>query len=144
MSEPTINDMMSAYAKDAVDFASNNFGVALDYSQESIKEVELVAERLYQSRPKGFVGKLFKRGPSDEEVQTVCKMLGGYIGEVLRKSKQGEWEINQEFSAIGIQRGDSWIFLPAKVHKRLTNGSEDNLWSYFRVLSDESWNENAS
>lgn len=137
MSEPTINDMMSAYAEDAVDFASSNFGVSLDYSQESIKEVELIAERLCQSRPKGFIGRLFKQGPSDEEINTVCKMLGGYVGEVFRRYKGGEWAINQEFSAIGIHQNDTWIFPPAKVHKRLTNGSEDNLWSYFRVLSDE-------
>ena len=139
MSSLTINDMMSAYAEDAVDFARQRFRVSLDYSHASVEQVESIADQLFQSRPKGVVGKLFKKAPSEEELQTVCKMLGGYIGEVLRRTKGGEWAINQEFSAIGIQRDESWVFPPAKVHKRLTNGSEDNLWSYFRVLLDEPW-----
>jgi hypothetical protein len=139
MSSPTINDVMSAYAEDAVDFARLRFHVTLDYSLSSVEQVESIAEQLYQSRPKGIIGKLFKKAPSEEELQTVYKMLGGYIGEVLRRNKGGEWAINQEFSAIGIQCGELWVFPPAKVHKRLANGSEDNLWSYFRVVIDEPW-----
>ena len=129
--------MMSAYAADAVDFARQRFSVSLDYSHASVEQVESIAEKLFQAQPKGFIGKLFKKAPSEQELQTVCKMLGGYIGEVLRRSKGGEWALNQEFSAIGIQSGESWLFPPAKVHKRLTNGSEDNLWSYFRMVLEE-------
>lgn len=131
--------MMSAYAEDAVDFARQKFDASLDYSQASVEHVESIANQLFQARPKGIFGRLFKKGPSEEEIQIVCKMLGGYIGEVLRRSKGGEWAINQEFSAIGIQCGELWVFPPAKVHKRLTNGSEDNLWSYFRVVLEEPW-----
>jgi hypothetical protein len=38
---PTINDVMEAYAADAVDHAQTVFGVRLDYTAESIREVEL-------------------------------------------------------------------------------------------------------
>lgn len=137
MTTPPINDMMSAYAEDAVDFARQRFDIRLDYSHASVEYVEAIAAKLFQERPKGFVGKLFRKGPSDEEVQTVCKMLGGYMGEVLRRSKGGEWAINQEFSAIGLKNGETWLFPPAKVYKRLTNGAEDNLWSYFRVVLEQ-------
>jgi len=139
MTPPTINDMMSAYAEDAVDFARQRFGISLDYSHASVEQVESIAAKLFQSQPKGFVGKLFHKGPSEEEIQTICKMLGGYIGEVLRRTKGAEWAINQEFSAIGLQNGETWLFPPAKIHKRLANGAEDNLWSYFRVVLDQPW-----
>jgi hypothetical protein len=129
--------MMVAYAEDAVAFARQNFGISLDYSNESIRQIEVITEKLVQARPKGIVGKLFRRAPSEEEVQKVCKMLGGYIGEVYRRAKGGEWALNQEHQALGLRRADSWVFPPAKVHKRLSNGAEDNLWSYFNVLLEE-------
>ena len=101
-----------------------------------------MAEMLIQARPKGIVAKLFRRAPSEAEVQKVCKMLGGYIGEVFRRARGGEWALDQEYQALGLHRGDRWVFPPAKVHKRLTNGAEDNLWSYFNVLLEEPWERN--
>jgi hypothetical protein len=138
MTTPTINDMMAAYAEDALDFARNNFSISLDYTNESVRQIEAMAEKLVQARPKNFVSKLFRKGPSDEEIQTVCKMLGGYIGEVYRRAKGGSWGVNEEFQALGVKQGENWIFPPAKVHKRLINGAEDNLWFYFSVLLAES------
>lgn len=139
MTTPTINDMMAAYAEDAVDFARTKFGIPLDYANASIEQVEFIAEKLVRARPTGFIGKLLRKAPSEEEIQTVCKMLGGYIGEVYRRTKGGNWGINQEFQAFGVNQGENWIFPPAKVHKRLTNGAEDNLWSYFNMLIEEPW-----
>lgn len=127
MSTPPPNEIMMAYAEDAVDFAFSKFGVSLDYANDSIRDVESIAEKLFQTRPKGFLGKLLRRGPSDDEVQMVCKMLGGYIGEIYRRSKGGDWAINDELQALGINHGESWVFPPSKVYKRLTNGTEDNL-----------------
>lgn len=141
MTAPTINDMMAVYAEDAVEFARKNFGVSLDYSNDSVRQVETMAETLVQARPKNFVSKLFRKSPSEEEVQTVCKMLGGYIGEVYRRAKGGDWGINEQFQALGVHQGENWIFPPAKVHKRLTNGAEDNLWSYFSVLLTQPWEQ---
>ncbi len=139
MASPGINEMMAAYAEDAADFAKGKFGVDLDFSCESVEKVEEIASQLYQARPRGFLIKLFRSGPSDEEIEQVCKMLGGYIGEVYRRIKGGDWAVHPDFNALGVQRGEAWIFPPAKVHKRLSNGAEDNLWSYFRVVLDESW-----
>ncbi len=134
MAESTINGTMSALAHDAVEFARRNFGVALDFSNASVERVEIIAEELYQSIPHGVLNRLFHLSPSEGEMQNICNMLGAYIGEVFRRSKGGEWATNQEFSAVGIQHGASWLFPQAKVHDRLTNGSEDDLWAYFRRL----------
>lgn len=143
MAEPTINELMSTYAEEAVQFAESTFGVVLDYSTGSVEQVEIIAEQLYDSRPKGFWNRLFKRGPSEDEVQTVCKMLGGYIGEVFRRAKGGEWAMHEELSAVGLKRNDSWIFPPDKVHKRLTVGADENLWVYFRIVLAEPWGKKA-
>lgn len=68
MSQPTINDMMVAYAEDAVDFARRNFAVDLDYSNQSIERIENIAARLYDTKPKGLLGRLFRKGPSDDQI----------------------------------------------------------------------------
>ena len=134
MAEPTINDTMSALAQEAVEFSNRNFGVVLDFSNASIERVESIAEELYQSIPSGILNRLFHLSPSEGEIQNICNIFGAYIGEVFRRSKGGDWANNQEFSAVGIQHGASWLFPQGKVHDRLRNGSEDNLWTYFCAL----------
>ena len=98
--------MMIAYAEDAVDFARNNFGVTLDYSVSSVKHVEEMANKLYESTPRGIF-RFFKKAPKPTKVDSVCKMLGGYVGEVYRREKGGQWDINEVHNAIGVRLGES-------------------------------------
>ena len=138
---PTANDMMSAYALDAVDYCNQAFGVPLDYSEESIKSVEEVLVQLYASLPKSFVSRLLKRGPSQKQIDSICKMLGGYVGEVMRRQWGGSWKLasNVAPGAVVVTLelpGGTDVWPQSKVAKRLSNGSEDNVWSYFRVLKD--------
>ncbi|MCK9608313.1 MAG: hypothetical protein M0R33_17855 [Methylomonas sp.] len=136
MTEPSPNDIMTAYAANAVNFAQSNFGVSLDFTVESMEQVEALANRLFHTRPKGFVAKLFRKQPSDNDVQDVCKMLGSYIGEVYRQNKGGEWQINHDLQAIGLLDGETWIFPLAKVLKRITNGKKDDLKAYFAEIAE--------
>ena len=134
MTEPSPNEIMAAYAANAVNFAHNHFGISLDYTVESIEQVEALANRLFHTRPKGFIAKLFRKEPSENDVQNVCKMLGSYLGEVYRQSKGGEWQINQEHQAIGLLVGETWIFPLAKVLKRITHGKKEDLTEYFAEI----------
>jgi hypothetical protein len=143
MNTPSINDVMAAYAEDAVDYARSVFGIALDYSSGSIEHVESIADKLYRDRPRGWLSKLTGRGPTPDEIDKICKILGGYIGEVFRRSQGGDWAVHDEFNALGVRRDEAWIFPPAKVHKRLENGAEDNLWSYFQIVLEAPWNKPA-
>ena len=139
---PTVADMMVAYAQDAVDHAKTAAGVTLDYSPDSIKRVEGVLETLYAAMPRGL-SRLFRRGPSREDVATMAKMYGGYIGEVVRRTAGGEWVFDTEIApgetVISLRKGEQRIFPPTKVQKRLANGPEDNVWFYYQVLMKEHW-----
>ena len=139
--KPTVNDMMAAYAEDAVDFAKNNFKLALDYSDSSVELVESMAAQLYDTVPRGMISRLFRKGPSAEDIDQVCKMLGEYIGEVIRKQNGGEWSFNEAVVPgsliIELRIGETQIFPPSKVSKRLANGSEDNLYSYYKVVTQD-------
>ena len=81
--EPTIADVMAAYAQDAVDHAKVSYGIDLDYTPDSVKQVEMVLGRLHDAMPRGFLARLFGRAPSESAVATMAKMYGGYIGEVI-------------------------------------------------------------
>jgi len=139
MSEVTANDMMEAYALDAVDFGKK-FNEDLDFSRESIEKVERICTILYNAIPKNFFTKLFKRNPTDEQKLQISKALGGYVGEVMRKNFGGNWSIenlfNQENTLL-LTISEMKLSPVAKVYKRLTNGPEDNVWHYFQVLESE-------
>jgi hypothetical protein len=140
-STPTATDMMAAYAQDAVDHA-RGLGITLDYSFESVARVEELLAQMYRLRTKGFFARLFSRGPSDDTLLTIAKMYGGYVGEVLRRARGGEWFLDEAVSpgqaTIALRSGDQRIWPPSRVGKRLYNGPEDNVWQYFQVVS-ETW-----
>ncbi|MCB1008327.1 MAG: hypothetical protein KDB94_05455 [Acidobacteria bacterium] len=141
--KPTMNDMMEAYALDAVDHAKQAMGVDLDFSPESVRKVESILATMFEARPKGFLSRLFSKGPSPELLDTFSKMYGAYVGEVLRRAGGGEWFVDTEVApghrVIGLRKGDGRIWPTAKVGKRLTNGSEDNVWHYFQIIREEHW-----
>lgn len=141
MTDPTIADMMQAYAEDAVDFAQQRFGIHLDYSEASIGQVERILDRLHKSIPRGFFSKWLKRGPTPDEIERVAKMFGGYIGEVMRRQFSGDWTLDSSIFAeptITLAFSPtSMVFPPSKVYKRLIDGEGDAVTSYYQVIKLE-------
>lgn len=136
MSEPTfkpdpqIVEIAEAYALDAMDLASRNIGVSLDWSEQSVRQVEQMLGRLHDE--------LSKAHPPDETVWTFAKAFGSYIGEVIRRRYGGEWGLitldGKSFPGLKQASGDL-VWPWSKAHERLTNGSEDNIWHYYQVLT---------
>ena len=135
--KPTVADMTAAYALDAIDHAKAAANVDLDFSKESVSHVEAVLSQLHDALPKGFLAKLFNRGPSRDDILTMSKMYGSYVGEVLRRTRGGEWALVD--GQVTLINGDERVWPIAKVFKRITNGSEDNVAVYFKVLAEEYW-----
>lgn len=131
---------MQAYAQDAVDLAREQFQVNLDFSESSLEQVEKILAGLHNSLPRGVLSKLFRRGPSQEQIWEMAKGWGGYVGEVIRQRWGGEWATETAVhpgTVITLHVLGSDIFPPAKVYKRLTNGAEDNIWYYYQVLKQD-------
>ncbi len=73
MSEPwSVEGMMKAAAHDAVNWAQADYGINLDYSVESLQYVENIITALRET--------MAEQKPSDQQIQDVCMILGGYIG----------------------------------------------------------------
>lgn len=133
----SVHDMMVAFSTDAVEQAKE-LGVELDFSEESMKQLETILERYHASLPRG-IKKLFRKGPTEEQIHQVSMMWGAYLGEVMRKHLGGEWGMSKHFdNAIAFFWKDSEVYPPAKVSKRIVGGDGDNVWVFYQVLKNDS------
>ena len=127
--EPKVQQMAEAYSLDMVDYAKKQFGIELNWSDESIRQIEQIADTLHKAYEKD-------RPPIDK-IAPFYKMMGSYIGEVFRRNYGAEWGwvILEGNRFPGMQRKPSNLFWPwGKAQHRIVNGSEDNLWHYYAFL----------
>lgn len=120
--------MASAYAEKAVQKA-REFNVHLDYSEDSLLEVEAVLSQLRDN--------LSGAGEADDLAE-ICKTWGSYFGEVVRRRFGGEWSIEtypgKQFATLTLSVGANKLFPTMKVHRRLTHGAADNVWLFYEAV----------
>jgi hypothetical protein len=127
--DPEIQDVAEAYSLDMIDFAQHKFGIVLDWSDESIREIEQIAVALHENYK--------KIRPNPEQVEPFYCMLGSYIGEIFRRNFEAEWGwVTLDGKRFpGMQHRTGHLFWPwGKAQSRIVNGSADNLWHYFQYL----------
>lgn len=138
MADQVIGRKMEIMAKRAVDHALKTYKVQLDFSEASIQKVESILTDIESTFPKGLMGRLFKKGPSEQEIENLCNMYGGYIGEIFRQNCGGNWDTNSDFTPGQkipcMNIGVTIIFPPAKVFKRLSQGKGDDVWFYYQAM----------
>jgi hypothetical protein len=128
----SLEQAMSAAAESAVEQAAA-FGYALDYSETSIRSVEVILEGLHDS--------IGRDSPPENEIERMATMFGAYIGEVIKRKWGGRWKLESKMygdqKVLTFETGDHELWPHFKVGKRLTNGPEDNVWHYFQILRKE-------
>jgi hypothetical protein len=125
----TTDEMMQRLAAEAVDIAERNGSVKLDYSPDSIKNVEVVLSKIHDD---------FVRQNSTNGVNGLAMAFGAYIGEVIKRSEPGsKWErddpVGGEKSYPIRWRGGS-SFPCAWCYRRIINGPEDNVWFKYTAI----------
>jgi hypothetical protein len=129
----SVDQALSEAARSGVEFASQVFGVTLDYSEASIEKVESILSKIYDAAP--------KTASKPEEFQKIGFVFGGYIGEVIKRHFGGRWKMEtslypgQKILTFEISGRDLWPQM--KVGKRLENGPEDNVWFYYQFLREQ-------
>ncbi|MGA2249829.1 hypothetical protein [Terracidiphilus sp.] len=125
-----LNAMMEGYASAAVETARRDYRHTLDYSSSSIDALDEILILVSES--------------PDRDVEFETRLWGSYLGEVLRRRYAGVWEMTQYPGAqVGAQsaipaidvRG-SRLFPLMKVHRRLTMGEEEDLGSFFSMVTE--------
>jgi len=87
-----VANVMRAYAEHAVEYAKTRYGIDLDYSEASLAEVD----RMMDDRTRGTVIEVDQLTFDErEELWIYCKMIGGYVGEVVIRNLGGTWQAKQ-------------------------------------------------
>ncbi len=134
MSDVTIADVMRAYAGDAVAYAERRFDLTLDFSERSLEDVDRI---LSAYRNSGLLVPDDLPDAEREELWNFCKMLGGYVGEVIIRNIGGEWqtkEVGEGAASISLViNGGAEGAPPEAVWRTLTEPYK-GIASYYRGL----------
>lgn len=125
----SVASMAAVYAEKAV-LLAREFKAKLDYSENSLMEVETILAQLSRELPTAQ--------PATEDLTEICKMWGSYFGEVVRRRFGGEWSIEtypgKQFATLTLNVGGGKLFPSMKIHRRLTEGEADNVWSFYKMI----------
>ncbi|MBQ9141463.1 MAG: hypothetical protein IJX63_06670 [Lachnospiraceae bacterium] len=120
----TMEFAMLGHAMDFVDFAKQATQIELDFEEESLGAFEAILEAIYE---------LFgRRRPSNEEFVDMVKRATGYFGVMILKNIGGNWV--QSNIGMGIQIKGTNAFVYNKIARRLSNGREDEVISFYEAL----------
>jgi hypothetical protein len=125
----SVESMVRAYSQAAVELA-REFKAALDYTDNSVMEVEVILAQFAQDLASGQ--------PPADEMDEMCKLWGCYLGEVVRRRFGGEWGIEtypgKQFATLTLNVGGNKLFPSMKIHRRLTEGENDNIWTFYKMV----------
>jgi hypothetical protein len=118
--------MMEGYAGGAAEMAHSQYGNELDFSSESIDVLDEI---------------LVMVGESPEiDLDFEARLWGSYLGEVLRRRYAGSWEMTVypggANAVPAVEVRGSRLFPILKVYRRLTAGEEEDLGSFFSMVTD--------
>jgi hypothetical protein len=130
-SENVDQDMVSLSAQ-AVERARSSYGVTLDYSPDSVKQVETLLATKYE---------LQKTHPmTEQEIADAAHLWGAYVGEVIKRIHPAHWVRDSQVAGkdalpIVYEDNSGESYPCAWVYHRLKNGEEDNVWIKFHYYT---------
>jgi hypothetical protein len=118
--------MMEDYAQTAAGLGAAEFEQRLDFTAESIDALDEI---------------LVLVGESPElDLDFEVRLWGSYLGEVLRRRYAGGWEMTvYPGGATAVPSVDvrgSRLFPLMKVYRRLTAGEEEDLRTFFAMVTE--------
>ena len=118
--------MMEGYAQAATELAKNEFGQKLDFTSESIDSLDEILVRVAES--------------PELDMDFEVRLWGSYLGEVLRQRYAGSWEMTQYPGGVAavpaVELRGSRLFPLMKVFRRLTEGEEEDLRTFFSMVTE--------
>ncbi|HYL86325.1 MAG TPA: hypothetical protein VE263_19025 [Candidatus Angelobacter sp.] len=83
----SLDEQMAVCAQEAATLARDRYGITLDFSEASVKELESLLAGMHTSLPKAGD----PARPSDQWLTGVAVTFGAYLGEIFRKNLGGKW-----------------------------------------------------
>ena len=126
----------SKYAKEkaqiAVEYAKD-FNRDLNYSKDSIRDLEAILDYYHKD--------IEVSKPTENQIWSMATIFGTYLGETMLKNgltNEGyDWNLHEEYNSLMLMTKDGSFTSPLeKVYKRLLNGVEDSVISFYDVVTD--------
>ena len=123
---PDLGAMMEGYAHAAIETARTDFRQNLDNSPDSVDILDEVLVMVGESPERDL----------DYEV----RLWGSYLGEIIRLRYAGSWEMTQypggTVAVPAVNVRGSRLFPLMKVYRRLTAGEEEDLRSFYNMVTE--------
>jgi hypothetical protein len=123
---PDLGAMMEGYAHAAVETAKDEYRQTLDYSPDSINTLDEIILLLSES--------------IDIDLDFESRLWGSYLGEIIRMRYAGTWDMTQypggELAVPAVDVRGSRLFPLMKVFRRLTIGEEEDLPSFYNMVTE--------
>ncbi len=127
----------------AVQYAKG-FSKDLDYSESSLSAVEEILEYYHKDLKGNFTKNVLRKlkgeVPTASQIWSMATIWGIYMGEVICKnsSDRCKWVYEDEFGTGAVLHikvdNNNRVYPIDKVFKRLKNGPEDNVLSFYDVF----------
>ena len=118
--------MMEGYAQGAVELARKDFRRDLDFTADSIDALDDILVVVGES--------------PERDLDFEVRLWGSYLGEVLRRRYAGGWEMTQypggTVAVPAVDVRGSRLFPLMKVYRRLTVGEEEDLRSFYAMVTE--------
>jgi hypothetical protein len=120
-----LGSMMEGYARAAIQLAQSEYQRKLDFSPDSVNALDEIVVLLSES--------------PDIDLDFESRLWGSYLGELLRSRYAGSWEMTQypggQVAVPAVDVRGSRLFPLMKVYRRLTIGEEEDLPSFFAMVT---------
>ena len=125
-SYPDLAAMMEGYAQAAAELGARQFKQKLDFTSDSVDPLDEI---------------LVLVGESPElDLDFETRLWGSYLGETLRRRYAGNWEMTQYPGGVAavpaVDVRGSHVFPLMKVYRRLTIGDEEDLRTFFSMVTE--------
>jgi hypothetical protein len=126
-----VNPQMQKLADNAVTAARDKFGLDLDFSEDSLQQLETIL---------GQVDERYKQAPGDGSspnipIENTVRIWGSYLGEVMRRSLGGDWIVDE--NAVYLQLGNRKLSPLGQVRSRSLEGPLFNVHRFFFRIKSE-------
>jgi hypothetical protein len=122
---PNLGAMMDGYARAASQRARFEYKLKLDFSSDSIETLDEIVTLVGES--------------PELDLEFEVRLWGSYLGEVVRRRYAGAWEMTQypgEIAVVpAVEVRGSRLFPLTKLFRRLTQGDEEDLSSFYAMVT---------
>jgi len=131
MEQDDLATLMQEYSTVAVNAARKEFGIRLNYAEDSLSDIDMIME----NRTRGGLFTADSTSPEKlDEVWRMSLVWGSYVGEVIRINLGGVWHSRpgDDDTVRPMMRVATLEGSPVeKVYKRLTESEANSISNYY-------------